>query len=180
MGNPQQHLENRHDGFIRLLETHQRALHKVCWVYGRNSHDRDDLFQEIVGQLWSSFARYDSQRTFSTWMYRVALNVAIDHQRRLNRRGTLSTTVEFNEELGIVSSHEEARQSQLVELRELLDQQSDADRALLLLYLEGHSHREIGEVLGISESNVSTRLNRLKQSMRQSVQQTVEGTIHAT
>jgi len=160
-----------HDHFLLLLKEHERALHKVCWVYTRSDHDRDDLFQEIVGQLWKSFGKYDRSRVFSTWMYRVALNVAIDFQRKQRRRVGTSTMGDVQETIPATASDDATKQQQLHELRELLDQQNEADRALLLLYLEGHSLREIGEVLGISETNVSTRLHRLKQSLRQIVQQ---------
>lgn len=156
-----------HDRFLKLVDEHRRPLAKVCWAYGRTPHDRDDLFQDIVARLWASFSSYDSQRPFSTWMYRVALNVAIDHRRRWQRWGRDGAS--FDE--AMLPTADPARPDQLTHLRELLDQQNDSDRALILLYLEGHSYREIGDVLGMSESNVGTRLNRLKESMRQSAQQ---------
>jgi RNA polymerase sigma-70 factor, ECF subfamily len=159
-----------HEHFLSLLESHQRALFKVCWTYGRTSHDRDDLFQEIVGRLWTSFAKYDRSRKFSTWMYRVALNVAIDFRRRQQRWGRETSLDEGGAAVPAEAPDDATKRQQLRELRELLERQRDADRAILLLYLEGHSYREIGEVLGTSESNVGTRLNRLKISLRQSVQ----------
>jgi RNA polymerase sigma-70 factor (ECF subfamily) len=159
-----------HEYFLSLLESHQRPLFKICWAYGRTSHDRDDLFQEIVGQLWTSFGKYDRNRQFSTWMFRVALNVAIDFRRRQQRRGREIATLDVGSEVPAPANGDATKQDQLRELRELLERQSDADRAILLLYLEGHSHREIGEVLGTSESNVGTRLHRVKQALRQSVQ----------
>jgi RNA polymerase sigma-70 factor (ECF subfamily) len=156
-----------HEHFLSLLESHQRPLLKVCWTYGRTSHDRDDLFQEIVGRLWTSFGKYDRSRKFSTWMYRAALNVAIDFRRRQQRWGMETASLdERGAAVPAVATDDAMRRQQL---RELLEQQSDADRAILLLYLEGHSYREIGEVLGTSESNVGTRLNRLKTSLRQAV-----------
>ena len=155
-----------HDRFLALLDEYRRPLAKVCWAYGRTQHDRDDLFQDIVARLWASFASYDPNRSFLTWMYRVALNVAIDHRRRRQRWSREG--VRFDETA--IPSTNSDRPDQLNDLRELLDRQNDADRALLLLYLEGHSYREIGDILGMSESNVGTRLNRLKQSMRESAQ----------
>jgi RNA polymerase sigma-70 factor (ECF subfamily) len=153
--------------FLSLIDQHQRMLMKVCWAYTYTSHDRDDLFQEIVSRLWESFAHYDCNRPFSTWMYRVALNVAIDFRRRHQRR----TTESLNRETGHdpPSPHDEPKQQQLEELRELLEQYTEADRAILLLTLEGNSYREIAEIIGITESNVGTRLSRLKKSLRESV-----------
>jgi RNA polymerase sigma-70 factor, ECF subfamily len=159
-----------HDYFLSLLESHQRPLFKVCWAYGRTSHDRDDLFQEIVGQLWTSFGKYDRSRKFSTWMFRVALNVAINFRRRQQRQGRETAMRDVGSEAAALAIDDATKRDELRELRELLERQSDADRAILLLHLEGHSHREIGEVLGTSESNVGTRLHRVKQSLRQSVQ----------
>lgn len=160
-----------HEHFLTLLKSTQRQLHKVCWVYGRSTHDREDLFQEIVAQLWRSFARYDRTRSFATWMYRVALNVAIDHRRKRQRLGKGLTPLDENQAAETASSINDSQGEQLQELRELMDQQEEGSRALLFLYLEGHSLRDIGEVLGLSETNVSTRLHRLKQSMRQTIQQ---------
>ncbi len=162
---------SEHDVFLSLLESHQRPLFKVCWAYGRTSHDRDDLFQEIVGQLWVAFPKYDRARNFSTWMFRVALNVGIDFRRGQQCAGREKAGLDESESANAtVSPVDLQKQEQLYELRELLERQSEADRAILLLYLEGYSHREIGEVLGTSESNVGTRLHRVKNSLRQSVQ----------
>ncbi len=162
---------SEHEHFLALLESHQRPLLKVCWAYGRSSHERDDLLQEIVGRMWAAFGKYDRARKFSTWMFRVALNVAIDFRRRQRRWGR--ETASLDDDAGSIpdaATDDATKLQQLRELRELLEQQGDADRAILLLYLEGHSHREIGEVLGISESNVGTRMNRLKNSLRKTVQ----------
>ncbi len=153
-----------HDRFLALVDEHRRPLAKVCWTYGRSQHDRDDLFQDIVARLWAAFASYDQNWPFMTWMYRVALNVAIDYRRRRQRWGREGASIDET----VIPSTDSDRPDQLRELRELLEQQNDADRALLLLYLEGHSYREMGDVLGTSETNVGTRLNRLKQSMRES------------
>jgi RNA polymerase sigma-70 factor (ECF subfamily) len=154
--------------FLSLVEAHQRMLLKVCWAYTRSSDDRDDLFQEILGRLWSAFGSFDRTRTFSTWMYRVALNVAIDCRRRRQRRDV--SIQSLDEARDSPRPRDERKQDQLEELHELLEQYDDADRAILLLCLEGYSYREIGEVMGISESNVGTRLSRLKKSLRESVQ----------
>ncbi len=154
--------------FVSLLEKHRKLLLKVCWAYGRTQHDRDDLLQDIVVRLWASFGRYDRRRTFSTWMYRVALNVAIDFRRRQERWQRESAHLD---DLDAANPAGDANQrEQWADLRELLEHQSEIDRAILLLSLESHSYREIGEILGISESNVGTRMSRLKKSLRQSAE----------
>lgn len=173
-------LPTHHDHFLGLLNSHQRALHKICWVYGTHTHDRDDLLQEILAHLWSAFPRYDASRHFLTWMYRIALNVAIDHLRRNKRRGKEQSLHQHDGDKFGNHSTGISKQQELLDLHYLLQQQSDADRALLLLHLEGQSHREIGDILGITESNVSTRLNRLKQSLKQTILNDEQESHHAT
>lgn len=153
--------------FLSLVDTHQGLLHKVCWTYTRTSHDRDDLLQEIISRLWAAFERYDRERPFSTWMYRVALNVAIDFHRRRQRRELEAHSQ--GPAYDPPAPQDDSKQAQLEELHELLERQSEVDRAVLLLCLEGNAYRDISEIMGISESNVGTRLNRLKQSLRTSV-----------
>ena len=157
-----------HEWFLSVLAAHHRLIHKVCWAYANSPEEREDLFQEIVVRLLSATRTYDPTRKLSTWLYRVALNVAIDSHRKRRQQS--------KEQLGLDGDRQPAPgqdpvvAEQLEELRALLEHQTEVDRALLLLHLEGNSHREIGEVLGLSESNVGTRLSRLKQSLRQSVQ----------
>lgn len=150
--------------FLSLLSTHERALHKVCWAYANTPQDREDLLQEIVGELWGSFPRYDPARPFSTWMVRVALNIAIDARRRAWRRTRERFDPAALNALAIGPS--QARDEPLEELRRVLDSLQEGERALILLHLEGYSHREIAEVLGISESNTGTRLSRLRERLR--------------
>jgi len=157
--------------FLSLMAAHQRALLKVCWTYGWSVHDRDDLLQEITARLWAAFGAYDQSRPFITWMYRVALNVAIDHHRKQKRQGrTIAGIQDVGTATSLAPDAKVEHREEAAQLRNLLDQLSDADRALLLLFLEGHSYNNIGEVLGISASNVGTRLNRLKNSLRDSLQ----------
>lgn len=156
-----------HKWFLSVLDSHQHLIHRVCWSYTSSTDDHEDLFQEIALRLLSAARNYDPARKLSTWIYRVALNVAIDFHRKRLRRSR--ERLGFESELESVSGQDRVVAEQLQELRELLDIQSEVDRALILLYLDGNSHSEIGEVLGISESNVGTRLSRLKKSLRQSV-----------
>ncbi len=165
-------LPSEHDRFLAILEAHQRLLLKVCWAYSRTSHDRDDLLQEIVSRLWGSFKTYDDRRKFSTWMYRVALNVAIDYRRRKRRWGRESVSLdEATETVLMTGPNNTDKQNQLAELHELLEGLEEADRVLLLFHLEGQSYSEIADILGISASNVGTRLNRLRMSLKQTAQE---------
>ncbi len=158
-------IDRQGDTFAERFEEHRAIVFKVAHAWSRDAHDRADLAQEIAAQLWRAWPRYDPQRRFSTWMYRIALNVAISHARA----GARHAEVPFDEELHEVadehaSDHEAAEHVRLLEA--FIARQPALERALLLLYLDERSQREIGEILGLSETNVSTRIGRLKQRLR--------------
>ena len=152
----------RREQFGNLLELHRKIVFKVASTYCRQWQDRDDLAQEIMGQLWRAFPAYDSTRSFSTWMYRIALNVAISFVRSRNRRPTVSLDGQLHD-LADSAGLEPELDERIRELYLFIDQLNQFDRALLLLYLEEHSYREISEILGITVTNVATKISRLKQ-----------------
>ena len=168
------HANNRVEGgmtgtvqerFQTLVEEHKGILYKVCNSYCRNRADRDDLAQEIAIQLWRSFEAFDGRCRFSTWMYRIALNVAISFYRRESAR---TRHVLPADERFLDAIDESANQPEEVTLLyQLIDALEPLNKALVLLYLEGNSYLEIAEVLGISETNVATKIGRLKMTMRQ-------------
>lgn len=157
----------RQDEFVSLLDEHRKILFKVASSYGRTSADREDLVQEITAQLWRSFDRYDDRYLFSTWMYRVALNVAISFNRRETRRARHIVAAEDSVlESAAEGSDTSTADAEVRLLHRFLDRLDKLDRALMLLYLDGNRHATIAEVLGISETNVATKIGRLKQRLR--------------
>ena len=155
--------------FAELLERNRGLVFKVANGYGRDAEDRADLAQEIAAQLWRAYPGYDPARSFSTWMYRIALNVAISFVRGDGARRQHAVPLDEDlHDVGIDGADHEAEQH-LRLLRRCIERLEPLNRALLLLYLEDRSHREIAEVLGISESNVATKLNRLKQRLRDDI-----------
>ena len=156
------------DAFGTLLQRHSGIVFKIANSYARGADDRADLAQEIAAQLWHAWPKYDSARSFSTWMYRVALNVAISHVRVQSMRNR-HDAVPLDDALHDVADtgaidHESDQHLRL--LQGFIARQPPLDRALLLLYLEDRPQREIAEILGISEANVSTKVGRLKQRLR--------------
>jgi RNA polymerase sigma-70 factor (ECF subfamily) len=151
--------------FSELLDRHRGIVFKVANTYCRDPHDRADLAQEIATQLWRSFPRYDGTRTFSTWMYRIALNVAISFRRSGGRHE--QHLVAFDAQLHDVAAIGTGESDERVRaLHRCIDALDPFNRALLLLYLEERSYREIADILGLSETNVATKLGRLKQRIR--------------
>lgn len=157
------------DQFLLLLEEHKRILYKVASAYCANAEDRRDLVQEMVIQLWRSFPRYDDQLKFSTWMYRIGMNVAISFFRSERRRGRDTVALEQIDVIDYAAADRlmgEAGDDVRL-LQRLVSQLDEMSRALIVLYLEGYSHAEIAEILGISVTNVGTRINRIKNRLRE-------------
>ena len=159
-----------HREFADLLERHRGIVLKVAGSYSANPDDRADLAQDIAAQLWRAWPSYAPDRPVTTWMYRIALNVAISHLRGRTLRDRHH--VPYDDELHTAGTHDTAIEDehdagqQLRLLERVIAALPPLDRALMLLYLDERSQREIADVLGISESNVSTRISRLKQRLR--------------
>jgi RNA polymerase sigma factor (sigma-70 family) len=151
--------------FQGLVEEHKKILYKVCQSYCRNPGDRDDLAQEIIVQLWRSFHVFDERLRFSTWMYRIALNVAISFYRREKVR--VRHVIPGSEHLLEAVGETAGRSEEVQVLYQWIAELDPFNKALVILYLDGNSYQEIADILGISETNVATKISRLKQAMRQ-------------
>jgi len=152
--------------FVALLEQHRRMVFKVANTYARLA-DREDLAQEIAAQLWRAFPAYDASRPFSTWLYRIALNVGISHLRAhaTRERHTVPLELDLHEAADQHAPEPGADEAPRM-LGEFIAQLDALNRALMLLYLDEHPTREIAEILGITETNVTTKINRLKERVR--------------
>jgi RNA polymerase sigma-70 factor (ECF subfamily) len=155
--------------FESLLHEHRRIVFKVAGLYSRSAADRDDLVQEISAQLWRSFGGYDPARAkFSTWLYRIALNVAISQARRAHWSQADRFEPLETHHLETIGGGEPMaeKDERLTALYAFIGQLDPLNRALILLYLEDRSYTEIADVLGISETNVATKISRIKQKLR--------------
>ena len=154
--------------FLRLIEENKAILFKISNSYCPNRDDREDLIQEIIFQLWKSAQTFDTKRKFSTWMYRIALNVAISYYRRQRRSGLRIT---FGGDLHLMELADNSAEPDIEEkvdlLQRFISEQNELDRALMILYLEERPYREIAEILGITETNVATKLSRIKGRLKQ-------------
>ncbi|MDZ4747170.1 MAG: sigma-70 family RNA polymerase sigma factor [Saprospiraceae bacterium] len=158
---------NQEEQFLSVLEDNKGILYKLANAYCRDIEDRKDLVQEMVFQLWKSFDNYHQTYKVSTWMYRVALNVAISFYRKDHKRkgqtDSITDSILNLTESG-VSTDEEQR---LLLLQQFISELKELDKAVMLLYLEEKSHRVIAEIVGLSESNVGTKINRIKTTLTQ-------------
>jgi RNA polymerase sigma factor (sigma-70 family) len=159
------------DTFLARVEEHKRILFRVANGYCANPQDRQDLVQDIVVQLWRSYGRFDSRYRFSTWMYRIALNVAISFYRSETRR--VKNTAPADDrifEIAAVDPESSADHEKLGQLNRFIDRLDELHRALMILHLEGNSYDTIAEILGISETNVASKISRIKQKFRREFQ----------
>ncbi|MBL8861176.1 MAG: sigma-70 family RNA polymerase sigma factor [Planctomycetes bacterium] len=153
----------RHARFLDLVEAHQGAIRKVAALYARDRADREDLFQEIVLQLWHSFETFRGESSFSSFLYRVALNTALLRVRQAERRPRIDARAALAEvESPTKTGHDDEVERLYAAIRAL----ESLDRALVLLVLEELSHAEIAAVTGLTVGNVSVRLSRCKERLR--------------
>jgi RNA polymerase sigma-70 factor (ECF subfamily) len=153
--------------FLKVIDANKGIIYKVANSYCRDEENRKDLIQEIILQLWLSFPKYDPSFKLSTWMYRIALNVSISFYRKENRRGRISQR--FPEE--IISLPVEKlpveQNEDLDLLQKFIKELKEIDRAVILLYLESNSQQEIADILGLTVANISTKVSRIKQTLKQ-------------
>ena len=156
--------------FLNLIEANKRIIFKICNSYCRNADDREDLAQEIIYQLWKSWSSFNADYKLSTWMYRIALNVAISFYRKEQK--TTATVLMGDHIIEISDKNlDEALETKLNALQQFINELNPLDRALMILYLEEKSHKEIAEIIGITSTNVATKIGRIKEQLKQKFSQ---------
>ncbi len=151
--------------FIVVLEKNQGIIRKITNSYCKNIEDRDDLIQEITIHLWKSWSKYNDKYKLSTWVYTIALNVAISFYRKTYRRNSLNQAI--HEETVFVDTEEYNSLSEdIKELYHYISELDALNKALILLYLDQYSYEEIASTLGVSKTNVSTKLSRIKKQLK--------------
>jgi len=146
--------------FVALIEPHQRLIRKVCRTFAFTESDRDDLFQEVLFQLWRAYPRFEGRSKVTTWMYRIAVNTAVTLLRRTRHLPLEVTLDQLTREPH--SAETVPNDDRVAVLDAAIGSLAPVDRALVLLYLDDLSYREMSEILGVSENVVGVRLNRAK------------------
>jgi RNA polymerase sigma factor (sigma-70 family) len=157
--------------FIKAIQENEGLIYKVATFYTNNKDDRDDVVQEIIYTLWKSFESFKQNSSLSTWMYQVAMNVAIFHLKRSKKA---VTTIPID--TGLLNSSESIADSVEEKLKILQEHIKDLnllDKGIVMLYLESKSHEEIAQIIGISKTNVSTKLSRIKEKLRTKINKTI-------
>ena len=152
--------------FLEKIDKHKGIIFKISKMYMDNRDDQNDLFQEIVYQVWKSFSSFEGKSEFSTWLYRIALNTAIIFLKSEKRRSFIQ-----NDDVSVYKIKEEdynlEDELKLKQMYEAIQQLNPIDKALIFYYLEDFSGKEIAEQMGISEGNARVKLNRAKEKLRE-------------
>ena len=162
-------MDPRKESFIHIIEKNKGIIFKICNMYCKNKEDQKDLSQDIIVELWKSFDKYDPQYKLTTWIYRIALNVAITYYRKSLTKKKHFSTMGFD--FVNITAHElEDNEEDIKLLRKFIDQLDEMNKALMILYLEGNSHAEIAEILNITATNVGTKIGRIKKTLKTNFQ----------
>jgi RNA polymerase sigma-70 factor (ECF subfamily) len=153
--------------FLQLIQENKRIIFKICNSYCHNKNDREDLAQEIIYQLWKSGNSFNADHKFSTWMYRIALNTAISFYRKEQQSKPFISFAEHVIDIEDKDDGSEHVETNINLLQKFMNELKELDRALMILYLEEKSYGEIAEILGITETNVATKISRTKEKLKQ-------------
>ena len=154
----------KEESFTRIIKDNEGVIFKITTIYTDNGQDQKDLYQEIVYQLWKSFDSFRNESKISTWMYRIALNTAIGQlkksKKHSNKTGIDQVVLQQTE------NYDTEFENRLKMVYEQIHQLNILDKGLILLLLEGKKYEEISEITGLSETNVGTRISRIKQKLK--------------
>ncbi|MDR3297390.1 MAG: sigma-70 family RNA polymerase sigma factor [Prevotellaceae bacterium] len=153
----------REQEFMAAVEQHQRLIYKVCYVYATSKDNLNDLYQEVMVNLWKAFPRFRGECKLSTWMYRIGLNTCVSFLRKSRR---MPEVVPLSVDIEALADSDASDAAQLRELYQMISRLSQLERALILLWLEEKSYQEMAEIVGISRDNVAVRLNRIREKLK--------------
>ncbi len=151
--------------FIEIIQKNQGIIHKVCNIYCDVQEDRNDLFQEIVAQLWKSYPSFRKESKFSTWMYRVALNTAITSFKKTKRRPDQNRLTSDNYQI-VDEGYNTETEDNIKQLHRAVAQLTGIEKSIVLLYFENKKYEEIAEITGITQNYVRVKMNRIKKKLK--------------
>lgn len=151
--------------FEKIISLHKGILFKVARAYCQSEEDRQDLMQEMMIQIWKSFHKYNNSFTITTWLYRIALNVAISFYRKNTARQPINVSL-GSQILPIQQIETNEKEQQLNLLEQFISELNNLDKALMLLYLEDKNQSEISEILGLTVTNIGTKVGRIKEKLK--------------
>jgi RNA polymerase sigma factor (sigma-70 family) len=154
--------------FKALVASNHLLIYKVCRMYCATEADIQDLYQDIMIQLWKAFPSFKGESKISTWIYRIAINTSITQFRKIKRRPMHENISDLMTE---TISNPESRQEDVDELNKAIALLADIEKAVILLYLDEYSYKEIAEIIGTTESNIGFKINKIKNKLKETLKQ---------
>lgn len=149
--------------FANIVREHKSTIYTVCYMFSKNQDEVDDLFQEVLLNLWRGIEHFKGESKLATWIYRISLNTCISADRKKKKHATET----LSQQADIYAATDEAETRQIQMLHKRVHRLRPFDRAIVLLWLEGLPYDEIGAITGISAKNVSVRLVRILEELKQ-------------
>ena len=147
--------------FAQIVKEQKSTIYTVCYMFSKDEEEVNDLFQEILINLWNGYESFEGRSNLRTWVYRVSLNTCISQDRKKKKKATIPLSMDIN----LFADQDEGTR-QVDMLRQRINKLGPFDRAIILLWLENMSYEEIGQIVGISTKNVSVRLYRIKEQLK--------------
>lgn len=149
--------------FANIVREHKSTIYTVCYMFSKNQDEVDDLFQEVLLNLWRGIEHFKGESKLATWIYRISLNTCISADRKKKKHATET----LSQQADIYAATDEVETRQIQMLHKRVHRLRPFDRAIVLLWLEGLPYDEIGAITGISAKNVSVRLVRIREELKQ-------------
>lgn len=149
--------------FANIVREHKSTIYTVCYMFSKNQDEVDDLFQEVLLNLWRGIEHFKGESKLATWIYRISLNTCISADRKKKKHATET----LSQQADIYAATDEAETRQIQMLHKRVHRLRPFDRAIVLLWLKGLPYDEIGAITGISAKNVSVRLVRIREELKQ-------------
>ena len=148
--------------FAQMVKEHKNTIYTVCFMFSKDSDEVNDLFQEVLINLWQGFASFEGKSKIDTWIWRVSFNTCISQERKKKRTSAIPLTMGID-----LFNDKDDDTKQVKMLYDRIHRLNPFDRAIVLLWLEGMPYDEIAAIVGITTKNVSVRLYRIKEELKQ-------------
>ena len=158
--------DKQSEQFLRVFEENTGIIIKISRAFAKTSQDREDLMNDIAFEFWKSFKKFNGGSKIATWIYRVALNTSMNFKRKKKKDSSFLFFQDFKKVDIFPWLIEQDNSSESEILYTCIDELNEINKAIILLYLDGNSHDEIAEIMGISKTNVGTRIGRIKEQIK--------------
>jgi RNA polymerase sigma-70 factor (ECF subfamily) len=159
--------------FLELFHQNKASIQRLCWGYLDSPHDAEDLFQEIMANVWNSLPSFRGESKIGTWVYRIAVNTALVHRKKWKRGEELRDIADGRP----CAQQDLERRERLAQLHKAIATLAEQDRLIVTLLLEGLSYKEMAEITGLTVNHVGVRISRIKQALEQNMLEAANGSV---